>query len=156
MKKINTKLLALNRALTRKHQYLLITGILISLTGGYLEWTAPKNLGEKGSYIKGDQSSAATDKSPKKEISIKGVIYKGFSGNDLTGSGQIIWPDKRRYKGEVQNGLAEGEGRMTFIDGKSYEGSFRQGKMHGTGEIVWPNGSSYRGEFSNDLIISFS
>jgi len=37
------------------------------------------------------------------------------------------------YKGEVENGVPNGQGTLTSPDGRKYEGDFKDGKYHGQG-----------------------
>lgn len=60
-------------------------------------------------------------------------------------------PDGGRYRGEVVDGLLQGEGRIDYPNGSWYEGSFRDGQWHGQGEWHGSNGEVYRGHFAEGL-----
>ena len=60
-------------------------------------------------------------------------------------------PDGGRYRGEVVDGLLQGEGRIDYPNGSWYEGSFRDGQWHGQGEWHGSNGEVYRGNFAGGL-----
>jgi hypothetical protein len=39
----------------------------------------------------------------------------------------MIYPDGRKYSGDFQNGIIEGQGTLTLPDGTRYTGTFRNG-----------------------------
>ncbi len=60
-------------------------------------------------------------------------------------------PDGGRYRGEVVNGLLQGQGRIDYPNGSWYAGEFHNGLWHGKGEWHASNGDVYRGGFANGL-----
>lgn len=60
-------------------------------------------------------------------------------------------PDGGRYRGEVVDGLLQGEGRIDYPNGSWYAGSFQNGQWHGQGEWHGSNGEVYRGQFAEGL-----
>lgn len=60
-------------------------------------------------------------------------------------------PDGGRYRGEVVNGLLEGQGRIDYPNGSWYAGEFKNGLWHGQGEWHASNGDVYRGGFEQGL-----
>nr|XP_004227382.1 MORN repeat-containing protein 2-like [Ciona intestinalis] len=92
-----------------------------------------------------------------------------------TPSGEFVFPNKDRYKGEfqvneegtiVRHGVGthttvggivfsgtwshdklNGNGRVEFPSGAKYEGEMRDSKYDGMGAYTWPNGCVYKGEF---------
>lgn len=60
-------------------------------------------------------------------------------------------PDGGRYRGEVVDGLLQGQGRIDYPNGSWYAGNFQQGLFHGRGEWHGSNGEVYRGEFQQGL-----
>ena len=60
-------------------------------------------------------------------------------------------PDGGRYRGEVVNGLLQGQGRIDYPNGNWYAGGFKNGQWHGQGEWHASNGDSYRGDFAQGL-----
>ncbi|WP_342650391.1 C13 family peptidase [Pseudomonas sp. REB1044] len=56
-------------------------------------------------------------------------------------------PDGGRYRGQVVDGLLQGEGRIDYPNGSWYAGSFKDGQWHGQGEWHGSNGEVYRGQF---------
>ena len=60
-------------------------------------------------------------------------------------------PDGGRYRGEIVDGLLQGEGRVDYPNGTSYQGSFRDGQWHGHGVWQGANGDRYEGEFKQGL-----
>lgn len=60
-------------------------------------------------------------------------------------------PDGGRYRGEVVDGLLQGEGRIDYPNGSWYAGTFKDGQWHGQGEWHGSNGEEYRGLFAQGL-----
>ena len=60
-------------------------------------------------------------------------------------------PDGGRYRGDLVNGLLQGQGRIDYPNGSWYAGEFDQGQWHGQGEWHGSNGEIYRGQFSQGL-----
>jgi hypothetical protein len=60
-------------------------------------------------------------------------------------------PDGGRYRGELVNGLLQGQGRIDYPNGSWYAGDFDKGQWHGQGEWHGSNGEVYRGQFSQGL-----
>jgi hypothetical protein len=60
-------------------------------------------------------------------------------------------PDGGRYRGELVNGLLQGQGRIDYPNGSWYAGDFDKGQWHGQGEWHGSNGEVYRGGFKLGL-----
>lgn len=60
-------------------------------------------------------------------------------------------PDGGRYRGEVINGLLQGQGRIDYPNGSYYQGGFHNGQWQGDGEWHGSNGEVYRGQFAQGL-----
>ncbi|MDR0278336.1 MAG: hypothetical protein LBJ37_10675 [Paucimonas sp.] len=60
-------------------------------------------------------------------------------------------PDGGRYRGEVVDGLLQGEGRIDYPNGSWYAGQFKDGQWHGQGEWHGSNGEVYSGQFQQGL-----
>ncbi|MFJ4155272.1 C13 family peptidase [Pseudomonas sp. NPDC089752] len=60
-------------------------------------------------------------------------------------------PDGGRYRGQVIDGLLQGEGRIDYPNGSWYAGGFKDGQWHGQGEWHGSNGEVYRGQFAAGL-----
>ncbi|MES2869323.1 MAG: C13 family peptidase [Pseudomonadota bacterium] len=60
-------------------------------------------------------------------------------------------PDGGRYRGEVVNGLLQGQGRIDYPNGSWYAGEFSNGVWHGQGEWHGSDGEVYRGQFEQGL-----
>jgi hypothetical protein len=60
-------------------------------------------------------------------------------------------PDGGRYRGQVVDGLLQGEGRIDYPNGSWYAGGFKDGQWHGQGEWHGQNGEVYRGQFAEGL-----
>lgn len=60
-------------------------------------------------------------------------------------------PDGGRYRGDIVNGLLQGQGRVDYPNGSWYAGQFQNGQWHGDGEWHASNGAVYRGQFQSGL-----
>lgn len=60
-------------------------------------------------------------------------------------------PDGGRYRGDVVNGLLQGQGRVDYPNGSWYAGQFDKGQWHGQGEWHGSNGEVYKGQFQQGL-----
>lgn len=60
-------------------------------------------------------------------------------------------PDGGRYRGDLVDGLLQGQGRVDYPNGSWYAGSFDKGQWHGQGEWHGSNGEVYRGDFNQGL-----
>ncbi|WP_434627940.1 caspase family protein [Pseudomonas sp. Z1-29] len=60
-------------------------------------------------------------------------------------------PDGGRYRGDLVDGLLQGQGRIDYPNGSWYAGQFDKGQWHGTGEWHGSNGEVYRGQFQHGL-----
>lgn len=62
---------------------------------------------------------------------------------------EIIYSNGGRYKGNIQNGVLDGQGIMIWANGDKYEGEWKNGQQHGQGTMVWANGYKYEGEWED-------
>ncbi|WP_213875463.1 C13 family peptidase [Pseudomonas sp. dw_358] len=60
-------------------------------------------------------------------------------------------PDGGRYRGEVVNGVLQGQGRIDYPNGSGYIGQFADGQWDGEGEWHGRNGETYKGGFNHGL-----
>ncbi|WP_077045572.1 C13 family peptidase [Pseudomonas sp. KK4] len=60
-------------------------------------------------------------------------------------------PDGGRYRGDLVDGLLQGQGRIDYPNGSWYAGDFDKGQWHGQGEWHGSNGEVYRGQFNQGL-----
>lgn len=60
-------------------------------------------------------------------------------------------PDGGRYRGDLVNGLLQGQGRIDYPNGSWYAGDFDKGQWHGQGEWHGSNGEVYHGQFNQGL-----
>ncbi|WP_339491689.1 C13 family peptidase [Pseudomonas sp. EA_15y_Pfl2_R67] len=60
-------------------------------------------------------------------------------------------PDGGRYRGDLVDGLLQGQGRIDYPNGSWYAGQFDKGQWHGTGQWHGSNGEVYRGQFQQGL-----
>lgn len=60
-------------------------------------------------------------------------------------------PDGGRYRGDVVNGVLQGQGRIDYPNGSGYIGQFADGQWHGEGEWHGRNGETYKGGFNHGL-----
>jgi len=62
-----------------------------------------------------------------------------------------VLPDGGRYRGQIVDGLLQGEGRLDYANGSYYAGHFRDGLFEGPGEWHGAGGEHYRGDFHQGL-----
>jgi len=80
-----------------------------------------------------------------------GSVYRGELKNGLLdGQGRLEWPDGNIYEGEFLAGQIDGRGVFKYSTGEYYEGNFLAGARHGSGRLVTPDGETFVGEFSSD------
>jgi hypothetical protein len=60
-----------------------------------------------------------------------------------------VLPDGSRYRGELVDGLLQGQGRLDYHNGSYYQGEFKDGLFHGAGEWHGADGEHYSGEFQH-------
>ncbi len=60
-------------------------------------------------------------------------------------------PDGGRYRGDVVNGLLQGQGRVDYPNGSGYAGQFNDGQWQGQGQWHGRNGEVYTGGFDHGL-----
>ena len=53
----------------------------------------------------------------------------------------------RKYVGEIENGLPNGQGTYTWSDGRKCVGEYKDGKKHGQGTYTLPDGFKSVGEW---------
>ena len=58
----------------------------------------------------------------------------------------------RKYVGEIENGLPNGQGTYTNLDGYKYVGEFKNGGRHGKGTYTWK--ISFNPKYSSERITS--
>ena len=75
----------------------------------------------------------------------------GFSDGESLLPPDARLPDGGRYRGDVVNGLLQGQGRVDYPNGSWYAGQFDKGQWHGQGEWHGSNGEVYKGEFQQGL-----
>lgn len=62
-----------------------------------------------------------------------------------------VLPDGGRYRGELVNGLLQGEGRLDYANGMYYQGQFKDGLFEGRGKWRGASGETYTGTFHRGL-----
>ncbi|MDX5371480.1 MAG: caspase family protein [Pseudomonadaceae bacterium] len=62
-----------------------------------------------------------------------------------------VLPDGGRYRGQLVDGLLQGEGRIDYANGAYYSGHFHNGLFEGHGEWHGAQGDSYVGQFQQGL-----
>ena len=81
-----------------------------------------------------------------------GAKYKGELKDGIpNGQGFLSLPDGGKYVGEFKEGIINGQGTFTFSDGRKYSGEFKEGKKHGQGIYTYPNGDKYTGGYKDGL-----
>ena len=81
-----------------------------------------------------------------------GAKYKGELKDGIpNGQGFLSLPDGGKYVGEFKEGIINGQGTVTLSDGRKYSGEFKDGKKHGQGIYTYPNGDKYAGGYKDGL-----
>ena len=76
--------------------------------------------------------------------------YKGEIKNGIpNGFGIQTYKNGDTYFGEHKNGYPNGKGRAIYSDGAIYLGEYKKGKFHGLGKFIWKDGFYHEGEFKN-------
>jgi len=77
--------------------------------------------------------------------------YKGEIKNGLpNGQGTVKTTLGEKYGGEWKDGNFDGQGTMFFPNGHKYVGEFRDGYRNGQGTFTYPDGGKYVGEFKDN------
>ena len=86
------------------------------------------------------------------------VIGDNHKGETLYGWGNTlpyVWKgfgDKQTnptYKGQVENGIPNGQGTLNLLNGEKYVGEWKNGRPHGQGTGTLPDGRKYVGEYKD-------
>ncbi|MCQ2992032.1 caspase family protein [Pseudomonas tremae] len=81
-----------------------------------------------------------------------GGRYRGDIVNGvLQGQGRIDYPNGSWYAGQFEKGLWQGQGEWHAANGDVYKGGFELGLFHGQGRLTSHNGASYVGNFKLGL-----
>jgi hypothetical protein len=94
------------------------------------------------------------------KVSVSGVgesmpagVYQGQCANGKPdGSGEVVFSNGDRFKGEFRNGRIHGQGTWTSgSSGNTYTGNWFDGRRQGEGTYSWSHGSQqYVGEWVDD------
>ena len=88
------------------------------------------------------------------------VFVDNHKGETLYGWGEYpdyVWKEVGEkdthsvYKGEVENGVPNGQGTLTSLDGRKYVGEWKDGIRSGQGTQTYPNGGKYEGSWKNGV-----
>jgi hypothetical protein len=66
----------------------------------------------------------------------KGYFKWGIPDTDQKQSGEITYPNRNKYEGQVRNGVPHGQGRMTYNNNSKYNGGWMYGMKNGIGEYT--------------------
>jgi len=75
---------------------------------------------------------------------------RGIVKGTMSATIQFEFAEGRKYVGQVQNGIPEGEGVMTWANGDKYEGEFDRSWLDGSGTLTCADGRVFVGEFLCD------
>lgn len=79
------------------------------------------------------------------------IVLAGCGDGEPLSPPDARLPDGGRYRGDVINGLLQGQGRIDYPNGSWYAGDFHNGLWQGQGEWHASNGDLYKGGFVNGL-----
>jgi len=75
-------------------------------------------------------------------------VYKGDVKNGVpNGQGTLTFPDGSTFIGEYKDGLPNGQGTTNYTFGEKYVGEWKDGMKHGQGKVISPDGDKWVGEF---------
>ena len=84
-----------------------------------------------------------------------GILFGTYSKTKWEDGGEWEWykndDDDRygRYKGEIEDGLPNGQGTVKTTDGGKYVGEWKDGNFGGQGTYAFPDGGKYVGEWKD-------
>ena len=79
-------------------------------------------------------------------------FYKGEIMNGIpNGQGVFTYPDGRKYVGQWIDGEINGQGTYLSPLRWKYVGEFKEGKYHGKGIYFYPDGEKYVGDFKDGV-----
>ena len=67
------------------------------------------------------------------------------------GQGTLTYPDGTKYKGGFKDGKFCGQGTIKYFDGRKYVGQWKNGKYNGRGTFTWKDGDKYEGEYKDNV-----
>ena len=86
-------------------------------------------------------------------ILISVLLFSSFIfSSENKEQGNFTYPNGAKYKGELKEGIPNGQGTSTFRDGGKYVGEFRDGLLNGQGTFTWSNGNKHVGEYKDGLL----
>jgi len=84
-------------------------------------------------------------------ITLSILLFSSFLfSSEKKEQGNFTFPNGAKYKGELKDGIPNGQGTSTFRDGGKYVGEFKDGKMW-TG-IFYDNNGNITGKFVNGVL----
>ena len=90
-----------------------------------------------------------------KQLCSKGSVFSEYRGEwnegKADGQGTYVESDGSKYVGEWKNDLFDGKGTLTLSDGGKYVGEFKNDSFEGKGTATEANGNKYVGEWRNNL-----
>jgi len=83
-------------------------------------------------------------------ITLSILLFSSFLfSNEKKEQGNFTFPNGAKYKGELKDGIPNGQGTSTFRDEGKYVGEFRDGLLNGQGTSTLFDGRKYVGEFKD-------
>ena len=79
------------------------------------------------------------------------IIYQGIWQKNVLSKGNIYYPKKGEYSGQMKNYMRDGKGKY-ISDDETYEGDWKEDKKDGNGIIIYKDGCKYEGQFKNNKI----
>ena len=79
------------------------------------------------------------------------IIFHGTWEKNILNRGNIYFPNKGEYTGQIKNYMRDGKGKFTSDD-ETYEGDWKEDKKEGNGIIIYKDGCKYEGQFKNNKI----
>jgi hypothetical protein len=86
-------------------------------------------------------------------ISLSVLLFSSFIfSSEKKEQANFTYPNGANYKGELKDGIPNGQVTSTFRDGGKYVGEYKHRLLNGLGTFTWSNGNKYVGEFKDGLL----
>jgi len=71
-------------------------------------------------------------------ISLSILLFSSFLfSSEKKEQGNFTFPNGAKYKGELKEGIPNGQGTSTLFDGRKYVGEWKNGKQNGLGTLTY-------------------
>jgi len=83
-------------------------------------------------------------------ITLSILLFSSFLfSSEKKEQGDFTFPNGAKYKGELKDGIPNGQGTETTPDGEKYVGEYKDGERNGQGTLTSPDGTKFVGKFKD-------